>query len=125
MQLPQRAHLPKGLHIIDPPKQDARARASASPDEALQHKAQLRGLPRAHGRNCGQMHEFSLHANTFVGPAARDELYKLVNSHSRRHAARSLRSPREPFLCRPSIAGKRVTEQHDGWFRVELKTAWP
>ncbi len=107
MQLPQRAHLPKGLHIIDPPKQDARARASASPDEALQHKAQLRGLPRPHGRNCGQMAGFSLHANTFVGPAARDELYKLVK-----------------YLCRPSIAGKRVTDQHDGRFRVELKTAW-
>ena len=74
---------------------------------ALQKKAQLRGLPRPHGRNCGQMDGFSLHANTFVGPAARDELYKLVK-----------------YLCRPSIAGKRVTEQHDGRFRVELKTAW-
>ncbi len=74
---------------------------------ALQKKAQLRGLPRPHGRNCGQMDGFSLHANTFVGPAARDELYKLVK-----------------YLCRPSIAGKRVTEQQDGRFRVELKTAW-
>ena len=27
-------------------------------------------------------------------------------------------------LCRPSIAGKRVTEQEDGRFRVEVKTAW-
>ncbi len=53
------------------------------------------------------MDGFSLHANTFVGPAARDELYKLVK-----------------YLCRPSIAGKRVTEQEDGRFRVELKTAW-
>jgi len=74
---------------------------------ALQNKAQLRGLPRPHGRNCAEMHGFSLHANTFVGPAARDELYKLVK-----------------YLCRPSIAGKRVTEQEDGRFRVELKTAW-
>jgi hypothetical protein len=75
--------------------------------EARQKKAQLRGLPRPHGRNCAQMDGFSLHANTFVGPAARDELYKLVK-----------------YLCRPSIAGKRVTEQEDGRFRVELKTAW-
>lgn len=52
--------------------------------EARQHKAQLRGLPRPHGRNCAQMDGFSLHASTFVGPAARDDLYKLVNSHSRR-----------------------------------------
>ena len=51
---------------------------------ALKNKAQLRGLPRSQGRNCAQMDGFSLHANTFVGPAARDELYKLVNSHSRR-----------------------------------------
>ena len=28
------------------------------------------------------------------------------------------------LLCRPSIAGKRVTEQADGRYRVELKTAW-
>ncbi len=74
---------------------------------ALQNKAQLRGLPRPHGRNCAEMHGFSLHARPFVGPAARDELYKLVK-----------------YLCRPSIAGKRVTEQADGQFRVELKTAW-
>jgi hypothetical protein len=74
---------------------------------ALEKKAQLRGLPRPQGRNCAQMDGFSLHANTFVGPAARDELYKLVK-----------------YLCRPSIAGKRVTEQEDGRFRVELKTAW-
>ncbi len=74
---------------------------------ALKNKAQLRGLPRPQGRNCAQMDGFSLHANTFVGPAARDELYKLVK-----------------YLCRPSIAGKRVTEQEDCRFRVELKTAW-
>ena len=74
---------------------------------ALEKKAQLRGLPRPHGRNCAQMDGFSLHANTFVSPAARDELYKLVK-----------------YLCRPSIAGKRVTEQEDGRYRVELKTAW-
>ena len=75
--------------------------------EARQNKAQLRGLPRPHGRNCAQMDGFSLHANTFVGPAAREELYKLVK-----------------YLCRPSIASKRVTEQEDGRYRVELKTAW-
>ncbi len=45
---------------------------------ALQNKAQLRGLPRPHGRNCAEMSGFGLHANTFVGPTARDELYKLV-----------------------------------------------
>ena len=53
------------------------------------------------------MDGFGLCANTFVGPAARDELYIVVN-----------------YLCRPSIGGKRVTEQHDGRFRVELKTVW-
>ena len=75
--------------------------------DARQKKAQLRGLPRPHGRNCAEMNGFSLHANTFVGPAARDELYKLVK-----------------YLCRPSIAGKRVTEQEDGRYRFELKTPW-
>ena len=53
------------------------------------------------------MDGFGLHANTFVGPGARDELYMVVK-----------------YLCRPSIGGERVTEQHDGRFRVELKTAW-
>ena len=75
--------------------------------QARQNKAPLCGLPRSHGRKCGQMDGFSLHANTFVGPAARDELSKLVK-----------------YLCRPSIAGKRVVEQADGRFRVEFKTAW-
>jgi hypothetical protein len=28
------------------------------------------------------------------------------------------------YLCRPSTAGTRVTDQQDGRFRVELKTAW-
>lgn len=60
---------------------------------ALEQKDQLRGRPRPHGRNYAQMDGYSLHAKTFVGPAARDELYKLVK-----------------YLCRPSIAGKRVTK---------------
>ncbi len=37
----------------------------------------------------------------------RDDLYKLVK-----------------YLCRPSIAGERVTEQEDGRYRFELKTPW-
>ena len=50
---------------------------------ALEKKAQLRGLPRPHGRNCAQMDGFSLHANTFGGPAARDESMELTASPNR------------------------------------------
>ena len=46
-------------------------------------------------------------ANTRVGECQRDELYRLVK-----------------YLCRPTIAGRRVTDCDDGRFRVELKTPW-
>lgn len=67
----------------------------------------LRLVPRPNGRNCAQFSGYSLHANTRVGEAARDELYRLVK-----------------YLARPTIAGRRVTECEDGRFRVELKTPW-
>ena len=81
--------------------------AAATRHSAAQDKGRLRRLPRPHGRNYAQMAGFSLHADTFVGPAARDELYK-VGKH----------------LYRPSIAGKRITVQKNCRSRVELKTAW-
>lgn len=67
----------------------------------------LRLVPRPNGRNCADFNGYSLHANTRVGEAARDELYRLVK-----------------YLARPTIAGRRVTDCDDGRFRVELKTPW-
>ena len=67
----------------------------------------LRLVPRPNGRNCTQFHGYSLHANTRVGEAAREDLYRLVK-----------------YLARPTIAGRRVTDCYDGRFRVELKTPW-
>ena len=40
--------------------------------------------PQAHGRNCAQWSEYSLHANTRVGELARAELEKLCRPPSRR-----------------------------------------
>lgn len=70
-------------------------------------RAVLRLIPRPNGRNCADFNGYSLHANTRVGEAARDELYRLVK-----------------YLARPTIAGRRVTDCEDGRFSVELKTPW-
>ena len=67
----------------------------------------LRLVPRPNGPNCAQFHGYSLHANTRVGECQREDLYRLVK-----------------YLCRPTIAGRRVTDCDDGRFRVELKTPW-
>ena len=42
-----------------------------------------------------------------MGECQREDLYRLVK-----------------YLCRPTIAGRRVTDCDDGRFRVELKTPW-
>ena len=59
------------------------------------------------GHNCLQANGFSLHANTTVGPLARDALERLCK-----------------YICRPAIAASRLEAVDDHNIRIHLKNEW-
>ena len=62
---------------------------------------------KPHGRNCCQADGYSLHANTTVGPQAREALEKLCK-----------------YVCRPAIAATRLEQVDAATIRISLKNEW-
>lgn len=63
---------------------------------------------RSRGRNCAELDQFTVHANSRIAPLARDALEKMIR-----------------YLCRPALAAGRVELlENDTVVRLKLKSAW-
>ena len=63
---------------------------------------------RPRGRNCAELDQFTVHANSRIAPLARDALEKMIR-----------------YLCRPALAAGRVELlENDTVVRLKQKSAW-